>query len=197
MSRTSAVLDREVTEESVSEKKARSRSVSLKALAVAAVIAALVLGLAVVGWQLHSKSVDLDRLHATAADSAHAEQVALDYATGAADMDFNDLGSWRTRLIAGTSPELTNRLTQAATSMEQIIVPLQWVATATPITAKVSSVDGDTYIVDCFVSVSTTNSQAPNGIQSTATYKLTIDGAHDWVITDIGGIDAALPSTPR
>jgi len=36
------------------------------------------------------------------------------------------------------------------------------------------------------VSVQTTNSQAPNGIQSTATYRLTIDGAHGWVITEIG-----------
>ena len=199
MSGKSTVLDRAVTDETEVPKKPAKRgtSISLKALAVAAVLAALVIGLSFSVWQLNSKTDELDQLHAQAANNAHAEQVALDYAVGAAGMNFQDLGPWRAELTAGTSPELTNRLTQAATSMEQIIVPLQWVATATPIVAKVSSDDNGVYTVDCFVSVSTTNSQAPNGIQSTATYKLTIDANNGWIITDIGGIDAALPGTPR
>jgi Mce-associated membrane protein len=76
--------------------------------------------------------------------------------------------------------------------MEQIITPLQWVSTSTPIAAKVRSESNGIYVVDCFVSVLTKNSQAPEGIQSTATYSLNIDSRNDWVITDVGGIESAL-----
>jgi Mce-associated membrane protein len=73
------------------------------------------------------------------------------------------------RLPSSTTRELRERLDQAATSMEQIIVPLQWTSTAEPITAKAVSGPDGTYTVDCFVSVRTTNAQAPEGIVSTAT----------------------------
>jgi Mce-associated membrane protein len=46
--------------------------------------------------------------------------------------------------------------------------------------------------VDCFVSVLTKNSQAPDGLQSTATYKMTVDSGNEWKITEISGIDSAL-----
>ncbi|WP_245650672.1 hypothetical protein [Nocardia harenae] len=167
-------------------------SVSTKALAIALLVIALVVTSGVLAWRLHGEANELDALRTQASDRAHAEQVALDYAAGAAEMDFRDLASWRGRLTEGTSPELTNRLTQAATSMEQIIAPLQWSSIAEPITAKVRSDSNGTYSVDCFVNVITKNSQAPDGINSTATYRLTVDSVHDWVITDIAGIDSAL-----
>ncbi|MFF3570092.1 hypothetical protein [Nocardia jiangxiensis] len=167
-------------------------AIKLKTIVSAAVAAAVVIALGVLGWQLHSTSNDLDHLHAGMAAQAHAEQVALDYATGAAQMDFHDLASWRGRLTRGTSPELSTRLSQAGTSMEQIITPLQWVSTAAPVAAKVTSESNGAYSVDCFVNVLTKNSQAPDGIQSTATYKLTVDSHKNWLITDIGGIDSAL-----
>ncbi|MBO0852609.1 MAG: hypothetical protein J2P18_02435 [Nocardia sp.] len=167
-------------------------SISLTRLLTGVVIAACVIACAVLGWRMHSKSNEIDGLHRQAADSAHAESVALDYATGAADMDFHNLASWRGKLTKGTTPELSNRLTQASNSMEQIITPLQWTATAKPIAAKVRSESGGLYTVDCFVNVMTKNQQAPDGITSTATYKLTIDSNHNWVITDISGIDSAL-----
>ena len=209
MNNTTAVLDKAVNDHADSEStstatEAKGRgsrvansAVSLKSLLVGGLIAVLIAGVCALGFMLHAKSNDLDNLNAASADRAHAEQIALDYATGAAEMDFKDLGPWRTRLTAGTSPELANRLTQAATSMEQIISPLQWVAQSTPIVAKVRSEDNGIYTVDCFVSVQTTNSQAPEGIQSTATYQLTIDRSNDWLITEIGGIDSALPGAPR
>ncbi|MFE2998612.1 hypothetical protein ACFXG4_26865 [Nocardia sp. NPDC059246] len=167
-------------------------AIRLKTIVSAVLIAAVVLAGGVLGWQLHTKSNDLDQLHAHLASEAHAEQVALDYATAAAQMDFHDLAAWRARLTKGTSPELSNRLTQAASSMEQIISPLQWVSTATPVAAKVTSETNGAYSVECFVSVLTKNSQAPDGIQSTATYKLTVDSRNNSMITDIGGIDSAL-----
>ncbi|WP_245718422.1 hypothetical protein [Nocardia miyunensis] len=167
-------------------------SIQLKTVVVGALVLALAVAVAVLGWQLSDKSDQIAAGRAEQAGTAHAEQVALDYATAAAEMNFQDLASWRSRLTKGTSPELSNRLTQAAGSMEQIITPLQWVSTAKPVAAKVRSDNNGIYSVDCFVSVLTKNSQAPEGIQSTATYQLTLDSHDNWTITDIGGIGNAL-----
>jgi Mce-associated membrane protein len=166
-------------------------SIKLSTLAVGAVMVAMIAGLITLGWQLHDARSDLSQIRATTSDRERAEQIATDYATGAAQMDFRDLQGWRARLIQGTSPELSDRLTKAASSMEQIIAPLQWTSTATPITAVAQAGPDGTFSVDCFVSVMTKNSQAPDGISSTATYKLTIDSRNDWKITEISGIDAA------
>lgn len=168
------------------------RNVPLRSVMVGGLVAVLVVALAVLGWQLRSTTDELDQLHDAAASRQQAERIALDYATGAAEMDFRDLSAWRTRLTAGTAPELSNRLTQAATSMEQIIAPLQWTSSAQPISAKAEPGPDGTYSVDCFVSVLTKNSQAPDGLQSTATYKMTVDSGNDWKITEISGIDSAL-----
>lgn len=165
---------------------------------VGVVGALLVAALAIVGWQWNDVRNERDALVADAAGRAEAEQVALDYALGAAEMDFRDLGAWRGRLTSSTTPELRERLDQAATSMEQIIVPLQWTSTAEPITAKAVSGPDGTYTVDCFVSVRTTNAQAPEGIMSTATYRLGMDDRDGWTITEISGVGAeALPEGPR
>lgn len=165
---------------------------------VVAVGVLLVAALVGVGWLWNDARNEKDALLADAATRAEAEQIALDYALGAAEMDFRDLGTWRSRLTSGTTPELAERLTKAATSMEQIIVPLQWTSTAEPITAKAVQGPDGTYTVDCFVSVRTTNAQAPEGIVSTATYRLGMDRGEDWTITEISGIGAdALPDGPR
>jgi Mce-associated membrane protein len=186
----------ETTEDKTSSADQRSRrtinySIKLSTLAVGAVVVAMIAGLITLGWQLHDARSDLAQIHTSTSDREHAEQIATDYATGAAQMDFRDLQGWRARLIQGTSPELSDRLTKAASSMEQIIAPLQWTSTATPITAVAQAGRDGTYSVDCFVSVMTKNSQAPDGISSTATYKLTIDSRNDWKITEISGIEAA------
>lgn len=159
---------------------------ALGALAIAGIIGSL-------SWQLVSKSSDLDTLRQKEADNTHAEQVSLDYATGAADMDFRNPTEWSGRLTAGTSPELATRLQQAATSMEQLIIPLQWTSTASPIAAKVESETNGIYEVTCFVNVLTKNLQAPDGIESTATYKMSIDSTNDWQITQISGIGTVPP----
>ena len=168
--------------------------IRVKTLLVSVVAAAALVALVSMGWLLNAKDDDLDRRNADAANNAHAEQIALGYAVPAAEMSYQDLDSWRAKLTEGTSPELSNRLTQAANSMEQIVTPLQWVSSASPVAAKVMSVSDGVYSVDCFINVMTKNAQAPDGIQSTATYRLTIDSEHDWLITDVGGIDSALPT---
>ncbi|GGL10199.1 hypothetical protein [Nocardia jinanensis] len=181
-------------------KQARSRlgeqPVTLRTVGIVVLIACLVAAVGVLGWQVRAKANELDDLRASAAVREQVEQVALDYATGAAEMNFRDLAAWHGRLTKGTTPELSDRLTRAASSMEQIIMPLQWTSTARPIAAKILSESNGIYSVSCFVSVLTKNSQAPDGIQSTATYQLSIDSENNSVITEIGGIGSALPTAP-
>lgn len=167
-----------------------TQAVSVRAIIVAIVILGLVAAVIATSWMLVDKGNEVDAMKDTAAGEAHAERVATDYAVGAAAMDYTKTAEWKERLTKGTSPELTNRLTQAATSMEQITAPLQWTSTSNPISANVRSTKDGTYVVDCFVDVMTKNSQAPEGIQSTATYSVTIDSRDGWVITDVGGIGA-------
>jgi hypothetical protein len=75
--------------------------------------------------------------------------------------------------------------------MEQILVPLQWVSTATPLAAKVRNRNNGVYDVDSFVSVQTKTVQGPDALQSTATYRVTLDSNNNWQITDVGGIGTA------
>ncbi|MFI6778485.1 hypothetical protein [Nocardia sp. NPDC050412] len=41
--------------------------------------------------------------------------------------------------------------------------------------------------------MSSTNAQRPEGAQTTVTYNVTLDKSSDWKITDVGGVDGALP----
>ncbi|WP_336513400.1 hypothetical protein [Mycobacteroides franklinii] len=170
------------------------RSLISTALLVAA---AVTIGL--LAWSLHSSQrserearAALVSMQDAAGARQRSEQIALDYSRGAAEMDFKDIPAWTKRLTANTSPELTKKLKDAATSMEQIVVPLQWVSTPTPITSAVRSERDGVYVVNSFLSVMTKNVQAPNGVQSTATYTVTINSKDNWVITDVGGVDSAM-----
>jgi Mce-associated membrane protein len=184
------------TEDATPDRQRDSRSVSVRSLLVgggcALGVLAVVGVIGTLGWQLSSTSSELDQIHQKAANDERAEQVSLNYATGAADMDFQNPEEWTTRLTAGTSPELTSRLQQAASSMQQLIVPLQWTSTASPIAATVESEENGIYEVTTFVNVVTKNLQAPDGIESTATYKMSIDSTNDWQITQISGIGSSL-----
>jgi hypothetical protein len=170
----------------------RSVSLSLRSLVVGAVMVLLIVAVAALGWLYIGAR---DQSHAQAAQLAndsHAEKIALDYAVNAATMDYKDLQAWKVKLVQGTSPELNTKLTAAGTSMEQVLVPLQWSSSARPLVAKVRSNTGGLYVVDCFVSVDTKTIQAPDPLQSTATYSTTIDSNNNWLITDVGGIGSAL-----
>jgi len=172
----------------------RRLSVSFQArsLVYAVLIAMLVSASAAFAWLYMDARHELDTQVRGSHDNAHAEQVSLDYAVNAATMNFKDLNGWKTKLVAGTSPELNEKLTKAAESMEQILVPLQWTSTAQPLIAKVHSDVGGVYVVDCFVSVQTKTVQAPDALQSTATYSLTLDSNKNWQITDVGGIGSVV-----
>jgi hypothetical protein len=174
-------------------KRARLQlSVSVRGLLLAAVIAALVVAVGVLAWLYVADQRKLDAQARQSDNITHAEKIALDYATNAAAMNFQDINGWKAKLVAGTSPELKDRLSKAADQMEQILIPLQWNSTARPLAAKVRSSTGSVYTVDSFVSVVTKTAQGPDPLQSTATYSVTIDGGKGWQITDVGGIGAAL-----
>ncbi|OBJ71987.1 hypothetical protein [Mycobacterium sp. 1274756.6] len=167
-------------------------TVSLRGLAIGSIIAVLVVAVAVLAWLYRSAQEKVDEQTERTQNYARAEQVSLDYAVEAAAMDFADLDSWKSKLVAGTSPELNKRLSKAAVDMEQILVPLEWTSTAQPLVAKVRSETDGVYVVDCFVSVLTTTVQADGPLQSTATYSVTLDSADNWQITDVGGIGAVV-----
>ncbi|BBY83425.1 hypothetical protein H7I53_25430 [Mycolicibacterium pulveris] len=169
-----------------------SIAITARGLILAVVIAALAVSASVFAWLFFDAQAELDQQAQSSENNARAEKIALDYAVDAAAMDFKDLNGWKVKLVAGTSPDLNDKLSEAASSMEQILVPLQWTSTATPLAAKVRSADGGVYVVDCFVSVQTKTVQSSDPLQSTATYSVVIDSDEDWQITDVGGIGAVL-----
>lgn len=132
--------------------------------------------------------------NAAADDTRHAEQIATDYAVGAATIRFDEFEAWIGRLKVNTAPALANKFDGTAPKLQEILTPLQWNSTATPIAAKVMSETGGIYQVDVFVNVNSTNIQNPDGAQTTVTYNVTLDRGSDWKITDVGGMDAALPT---
>jgi hypothetical protein len=178
--------------EHVAPTTGRRISISLRGLIFAALVAALVIAVGVLGWLYLDVRGTLAANDRAAAARSHAEDIASDYAVNAADMDYQDFNGWKVKLVNGTSPELKDKLTKAADSMQQILAPLQWKSTARPLAAKVRSEAGGIYTVDAFVSVLTKTMQAPDGLQSTATYSITLDSKNNWQITDVGGIDAAV-----
>ncbi|SKR01580.1 Uncharacterised protein [Mycobacteroides abscessus subsp. massiliense] len=170
-----------------------------KSLIFSVILAAAAITIVALGWLLHSSQrseraarAALISMQNNADAQQRARQIALNYSRGAAEMDFKDIPGWTKRLTANTSPELTKKLKDAATSMEQIIVPLQWVSTPTPITSAVRSEHDGIFVVNSFLSIMTKNVQAPNGVQSTATYTVTINSKDNWIITDVGGVDSAM-----
>ncbi|MGY4709655.1 hypothetical protein ACXDF8_08890 [Mycolicibacterium sp. CBM1] len=178
--------------ESTPVKKPRQIAISLRGLIIGAAMVLLITATAVLGWLYVDAEGQLDANAREAANRDRAETVAIDYAVNAADMNYQDFAGWKTKLVNGTSPELKDKLAKAADSMEQVLAPLQWKSTARPLAAKVRSSAGGIYTVDAFVSVLTKTMQAPEGLQSTATYNVTIDSRNGWQITDVGGVDAAL-----
>lgn len=168
-------------------------SVRVSTLVRGVVIGLLVLAVIVLGVLLWAARGDISERDDHAAAERRAEQLATDYAVGAATVNYQDLSAWITNLEANTTPQLASKFDATAPKLEQILVPLKWTSTATPIAAKVISEQGGVYKVNVFVNVTSTNAQTPDGAQTTVTYTVTLDESADWKITDVGGVDGALP----
>ncbi|MBJ8342133.1 hypothetical protein JGU71_24905 [Antrihabitans sp. YC3-6] len=142
---------------------------------------------------LWSAKSDLRNRDAKSSDDQHAEQVATDYAIGASNIDYKDADAWLLRLKAGTTPELANKFDATGPKLQELLIPLQWTSSAAPIEAAIASETGGIYVVNVFLNVTSTSAQTPSGAQTTVTYNVTVDRNNDWKITDVGGMDGALP----
>lgn len=170
----------------------RRVSINLRSLLVSMLVAVLCVAIGILTWLYIGSRNELDAQARRANGDHRAERTASEYAVSAAAVDYRNLAKWRENLVKGTTPELRDKLEKAATSMEQILSPLQWDSTASALASKVRSEANGVYTVDTFVSVLTKSMQAPEGLQSTATYRVTIDSHNNWLITDVGGIDTAV-----
>lgn len=168
-------------------------------LGLSAVVVLLAVAATAFGFLWQSAASDRDdardqlaSVTQTQETDARAEDIAKKYAIGAATIDYQNLNAWRTALTAGTTDELANQLREASTQFEQVVVPLQWQSTATPLGTIVASNKDGLITLNVFVNMITKSTQRPEGIPSTATYTLTIDTKQDWKISDVRGMDAAL-----
>ncbi|MBF6273821.1 hypothetical protein IU458_10100 [Nocardia nova] len=146
------------------------------------------------GCQYFSARSTLSDRDAAAAGDKHAEDIASKYAVGASTIDYHDVKSWIERLKAGTTTQLAAKFDATAPQLEQILLPLQWTSKATPLSAAVTSESDGIYKVNAYLDVTSTSAQTPDGGRTTVTYSLTIDRNADWKITDVGGLQNALPT---
>lgn len=192
--RTTGTATRATRAAAADEPGGRAVSLQLSTLVRGAaylVLIAAVVVMSVLWWSERGK---LRSQQAAADDNAHAEQVAMDYAVGASTVNSADFQSWVNRLKADTSPQLANKFDATAPKLEQILVPLKWNSTASPIASTIASDSGGIYKVNAFVSVNSTSAQTPDGGQTTVTYNVTVDKGSGWKVTDVGGLEGALPT---
>ncbi|MEV0341820.1 hypothetical protein AB0H49_22620 [Nocardia sp. NPDC050713] len=171
----------------------RSIAIRLSTVVVASVIAALVAGICTLAVLYTGVKGDLADRDSRTADAGRAQEVATDYAVGASTIDYRDTKTWFDELKANTTPQLAAKFDATSPQLEQILLPLQWTSKAAPITAVVISEANGVYKVNVFLNVTSTSVQTPDGVQTTVTYSLTVDRNADWKITDVGGLDGALP----
>ncbi len=169
-------------------------AVRLSTVVTTAVIVALLAVAIVFGCLYFSARSTLSDRDAAAAGDKHAEDIASKYAVGASTIDYHDVKSWIERLKAGTTPQLAAKFDATAPQLEQILLPLQWTSKATPLSAAVTSESDGIYKVNAYLDVTSTSAQTPDGGRTTVTYSLTIDRNADWKITDVGGLQNALPT---
>ncbi|MGV9680181.1 hypothetical protein ACWDSJ_33290 [Nocardia sp. NPDC003482] len=171
----------------------RTVSLRLSTVAVSVALVALVAATVVFASLWVSARGELSDRDAALANDKHAEQVATDYALGASNINFQDVDSWVGKLKANTTPQLAAKFDATAPKLRDILVPLKWTSSGTPITAKVMSTDNGVYKVDVFLNVTSTSAQTPEGAQTTVTYTVNVDPNNGWKVADVGGMAGALP----
>ncbi|MEU0870645.1 MULTISPECIES: hypothetical protein [Nocardia] len=172
----------------------RTVSVGLRSVVVGALVALLVVVMAATILLWLTARNQLRERDAIAAAEKQAEKVASEYAVGASNIDYQNFDDWVRNLKSNTSPALANKFELTAPQLKEIVLPLKWTSNATPIAAAVKSEDAGVYVVNVFLSVTSTSAQTPEGAQTTVTYTVTLDKNADWKVTDVGGIDTALPA---
>ncbi|MFC8527282.1 hypothetical protein [Nocardia sp. NPDC057227] len=176
------------------EEKARTVSIRLSTAVTALALTALLVATVTLAILYAGARGTIADSEARAADEQHAEQVAADYALGASTIDYRDVDAWFTRLKIGTAPALSAKFDATAPQLKQILLPLQWNSTATPLSADVISESGGIYKVNAYLTVNSTSVQNPDGAATTVTYSLTMDRNSGWQITEVGGLQNAIPA---
>lgn len=159
----------------------------------AATILVLVGVVAVLGVGLSRANDRIDADAAADAAQEQAKRIAVDYATAASTIDYTNTAGWFDSLKQGTTQQLSAKFDSSRPQLERILVPLQWTSSATPVAAVVTDDSDGKYRVSVFLDVTSTSVQASEGIQTTVTYVLTVDSQADWQVTDVGGMESALP----
>jgi len=172
----------------------RTVSIRLSTALTALALAALLIASVTLAILYASARGTIATTEARAADEQRAEQIAADYALGASTIDYRDVAAWFTRLKEGTAAPLAAKFDATGPQLEQILLPLQWTSTATPLSATVVSESGGVFKINAYLTVNSTSVQNPDGAQTTVTYSLTIDRDADWQITDVGGLQNAIPA---
>ncbi|WP_067686900.1 hypothetical protein [Nocardia jejuensis] len=191
---TDTSTDAETTGQAGPRARARTVSIRLSTVATAGAVAAALILAAVFGSLYRSAESELAQRDSAAADDRHAQEVATNYAVGASTIDYKDTKAWLARLQAGTTAQLAAKFDATGPQLEQILLPLQWTSKATPLSSTVVSESGGIYKVNTYLTVTSTSAQTTEGAQTTVTYSLTLDRNADWKITDVGGLQNALPA---
>ncbi|MEU5758417.1 hypothetical protein [Nocardia sp. NPDC047648] len=160
--------------------------VRVRTIAAALVVAVLAAAAVTFGVLWSGARGELADRDATAADVRQAEQVGTQYAVGASTIDYQDFPSWSGRLKANTTPELAAKFDSTAPKLRDLLTPLRWTSTATPIAAKVQSENPGLYTVHVFLTVASTSAQSPDGAMTTVVYKIVVNKDAGWKITDVG-----------
>lgn len=174
---------------------ATGKTVSLKlsTLGFAAAAVLLIAGIITTTTLWVSARGDLKDRDNQAADDKHAEQVASDYAMGAANLNYADFNAWTARLKNNTTPALASKFDATGSKLQQILVPLKWTSSPTLLSSQVVGRDSGVYKVNVYLNVNSTNAQNPDGVLTTVYYTVNVDPKSDWKVTDVGGIDLPLP----
>ncbi|MFB7873710.1 hypothetical protein ACFC06_00550 [Nocardia sp. NPDC056064] len=153
-----------------------------------AALAVTVAGATTFAFLWHGARAELSARDIALADQQRAREVATAYAVSASTIDYQHIDAWTTDLKANTSAQLTSKFVATAPQLHDILVPLQWKSTATPIAATVTDGANGIYQVSVFLDVQSSSVQAPEGVKSTVTYTVSVDPAGGWTVTDIGGL---------
>ena len=166
---------------------------SVRVLSVVAVVALVAAAVFATLWATDDSGDQLAQLQARLDTEAAAEEVASEYAMAVSAVDHEDLDGWRDALTAGVSDQLAPKLEAAVDVVGPWLTRMEYSSTARLLAAEVSENDGDTFVVQVFVDMTSRSKQTPEGVAATATYTVTMDRASDWTITDVGGVGAGLP----
>lgn len=180
---SAATSESAATTNTSSDRKPSARMLGIAAAVVAVVMTAVA---AFAFWQAHDLRSELSTVRAQHDDDSRAQRVAADYAVAAAQIDYRNFDPWFGNLRKGVAPRLADQFSSSEPALRDLLGQLQWVSSGKLIGSDITARNGNTYEVQVFVDVTTSNVQSPQGVKTTALYPITVD-KDGWRISDISG----------